>query len=192
MQFLFILGNLLRDGRVMYRDFFDHKGPILFIINAIGLSLSGGNKAGVWAIEVIFMFLNLLLLYKISKLFSKNKIINFLSTIISILPIYLFLENGNFAEEFALPFITYALYIFIKYVKNGKVKNFEIFLNGLCLGIVLLLRPNMIPIWIVYIPFIIYKNIKEKSYKDLIKIILIFLARNGSYYFTYNNIFCYK
>lgn len=74
---VFIYGsNLIKEGKVLYKDFFDHKGPILYIIELIGLGLANGNTVGIWVVEVIFMFINLCLLYKISRLFSKNIIVN--------------------------------------------------------------------------------------------------------------------
>ncbi len=122
------------------------------------------------------MFTNLCLLYKISKLFSTNKIINIISSIISIIPIGYCLEGGNLTEEYALPFILYSFYIFIKYMKNGEVKNKEIFFNGICLSIVLFLRPNMIAVWITYIPVVLFMCLRDKKYKELGKYTLFFLV----------------
>ncbi len=169
-------GNAIRDGKIIYKDVFDHKGPILYLIEVIGLSITNGNTVGIWLIEVLFMLSNLCLLYKISKLFSNNKIINVLASIISLIPILEFLNKGNFTEEYALPFIIYALYVFIKYLKNNYVRYIEIFLNAVCMGIVLMLRPNMIAVWIVFIPVMIFLYIRDKKFKELGKTVLIYLG----------------
>ena len=97
-------GNLIRNGKILYKDFFDHKGPMLYIFEVIGLTLSNGREIGVWVLETIFMFVNLCMLYKISKLYSNSKYIGIFATVISIIPILQFLQCGNFSEEFSLPF----------------------------------------------------------------------------------------
>ena len=192
---VFIYGsNLIREGKILYKDFFDHKGPVLYVIELIGLSMTNGNRVGIWIVEVIFMFINLCLVYKISRLFSKNKVINVFASIISVIPLGTFLYGGNFAEEYALPFIIYSLYTFIKFIKNGSVTYKEIGINGFCLGTILFLKPNLISLWIAFIPVIMFIYIRDKKYKELGKtigafslgmsivilpIIIYFLANNA-------------
>ena len=49
-------GLSLTKGLVMYKDFFDHKGPLIFIINYLGINLTGGIL-GVWVLEVLSLFI---------------------------------------------------------------------------------------------------------------------------------------
>ena len=135
------------------------------------------------------MFATLLLLYKISRLFSNKRIINVISTIICVMPIMIFLQEGNYVEEYALPFISYALYTFIKFLKSDEIKYKEIFINGICLSIVLLLRPNMIALWIVFIPYIFFKFIKEKKHKELRENCFNIFRSNFYFNITNNYIF---
>ena len=38
---VFIYGsNLIREGKILYKDFFDHKGPIFYLIEVIALSIT--------------------------------------------------------------------------------------------------------------------------------------------------------
>ena len=64
-------------------------------------------------------------------------------------------EKGNYADEYALPFIMYSVYVFIKYL-SGKaaLANYEVVLNGLCMGCTFLLRANMIGTWLCFALFI--------------------------------------
>lgn len=122
------------------------------------------------------MFINLCLLYKISREFSKNKVINIVSIIISIIPICSYLSEGNYVEEYVLPFVLGSLYIFIKFIKNNSVKKKEIFFCGIFLGIIIFLKPNLISTWLTFIPLVILIYLKNKKYKELLKTILIFLG----------------
>lgn len=122
------------------------------------------------------MFINLCLLYKISSQISKNRVINVVATIISVIPLCSCLSEGNYVEEYTLPFILCALYIFIKFIKNEGVKYREVFLCGICLGIIIFIKPNIISTWLAFIPLVILIYLKNKKYKELLKTILIFLG----------------
>ena len=80
----------------------------------------------------------------------------------------IFFDEGNLVEEFALPFICFAFNIFFKILKEKTaITKLNSYITGLCLGCVLMLRPNMIPVWIIYYPFIIFKLLAKKDYKKL-------------------------
>ncbi|MHB1223005.1 MAG: hypothetical protein ACYC2G_03005 [Gemmatimonadaceae bacterium] len=46
-------GALVRQGSLPYRDFWDHKGPLIYLVNAAGLWLSDGRLWGVWAAGLV-------------------------------------------------------------------------------------------------------------------------------------------
>ena len=50
--FLYI-GKRMLEGKLPYRDLFDHKGPILYLIEVLGLRLSPHSTNGVWMLEVL-------------------------------------------------------------------------------------------------------------------------------------------
>ena len=54
-------GELIRTGARPYLDFWDHKPPLIFLVNAAGLMLSGGRVWGIWLVN-LFMFLTAVVL----------------------------------------------------------------------------------------------------------------------------------
>jgi len=58
--FLYI-GWRWRHGQIPYRDLWDHKPPFVYLVDALGYSLTGG-QAGVWGLEVLLIGLAFLLL----------------------------------------------------------------------------------------------------------------------------------
>ena len=48
------------EGIMPYRDTFDHKGPLLYLINYVGMKISFNN--GIWFIEFISFFVTLVFL----------------------------------------------------------------------------------------------------------------------------------
>ena len=109
-------------GLVPYKDLFDHKGMLVYLIDWIGINLFNGS-IGVWIMEIIFMFINFAVIWKIVKLFSDNKMVAFFTIIITFLPFIEYYGGGNRVEEWSIPFILISLYKFIKYFKlKSEVK----------------------------------------------------------------------
>ncbi|HAH71054.1 MAG TPA: hypothetical protein DCL74_04905 [Succinivibrionaceae bacterium] len=72
-QFLTI-GKEWCNGKIPYRDLFDHKGPLIFFIDMLGFALNGGKSvSGVFVIQIIFMFGSLSAFYKIGRLFLNRR-----------------------------------------------------------------------------------------------------------------------
>lgn len=134
-------GYAMSRGDVLYTDIFDHKGPIIFILNFFAQYLTIGSVSGVWILEVISIFLFFVYTYKTARLFQLNRILSFIPVIIISIPLSNWLTGGNLTEEYALPFVGYSLYIFIKYLMGEKtVKSYEIVLTGISFAFVFLLR----------------------------------------------------
>ena len=47
------VGERIREGQLPYRDVFDHKPPLIFYLDALGLTLGGGSRWGIWALQLI-------------------------------------------------------------------------------------------------------------------------------------------
>ena len=163
----------MSNGLMPYKDLFDHKGPLIYIINYIGQLISYNH--GVWYIEIITIFVAILFIYKTARLFC-NRIFSIITTVISSSALLLYFEGGNLTEEYALPFIAISLYIFIDYLKNNKISIFRLIICGFSFGAVCMLRINMVSVWFVFSIAILIKSILEKQYKQLFKFIFWFLT----------------
>ena len=124
-------GYAMNNGKIMYTEIFDHKGPIIFILNYIGVLLSTANFTGVYMIEFLSLFLFFVFTYWLSKLWLQNYE-SLIPLIVEAIVLVFFLEGGNLTEEYALPFIAYSLYVFIKFHKfNKKIVWYEILFLGI-------------------------------------------------------------
>lgn len=45
--------QVLLDGDLPYRDVWDHKPPLIYVLDALGLLLGGGSPLGVWALQAL-------------------------------------------------------------------------------------------------------------------------------------------
>lgn len=164
---------LMTKGYMPYLDTFDHKGPLMYIYNWMGLQISYWR--GIWIIEVLNLFCTFVIIYKIARLYC-GKLSSCIVLLITTSTLFEYFEGGNVAEEYALPFISISLFIFIDYFINSKLTTLRLMICGLSLGAVCMLRANMISVWIVFCVAVLVKNIKEKTYKQLINYIGFFLV----------------
>lgn len=164
------VGTVMSKGGVMYKDTFDHKGPLLYFINWLGV-VCGGK---IWFIEFASIFLSLVGCYLSFQLFFSNKILSSCGSAIVLFPMYLFFDHGNTVEEYALPFIIWGLYIFIRYFTESRINYKFIGACGFFLGCVLLLRINMIAMWLVFAIAVIIRE--RLNIKILMKYISVFIA----------------
>ena len=56
-------GDLLRRGGTPYVTFWDHKPPLVYFIDAIALTISGGAVWGVWLVSLTMLLLSVVLAY---------------------------------------------------------------------------------------------------------------------------------
>lgn len=167
---------MMERGYMPYRDSFDHKGPLLYIINYIGRQISAYR--GVWAVEFVSMVTTLLSLYRIARL-KCNKVLSCFAVLTGISLIFGFFDGGNLTEEYALPFIAIALFIFLDYFINKIINSMRLILCGFCFGGVFLLRPNMISVWIVFCIAVLVDCFRRKEGRLLGTYILRFLIGTG-------------
>lgn len=167
--FLYI-GKSITLGETPYLDIFDHKGPIIYLINYLGNSL--GNYKFVWFIELIFMFVSIYFCYKTSKLIVQSKVA-LVSTLIIFISIGKYFEGGNLVEEYSLPFVIISLYIFTKkYINNTIFSKTDLIVIGLTMSVVLFLRQNMISLWIVFLGCYLLQNVIKGNFKNIYSTII--------------------
>lgn len=167
-------GYAMDHGKVMYTEIFDHKGPMIFIINYIGVLLTTKHLEGIYIIEYLSLFLYFFFSYKTLRIWLP-RILSFISVIPQGIILIKYLEGGNLTEEFALPFLAISIYIFAKYFSNPKKTTYwEIIILGISCAIVFSLRANMIILWLVFCFIIFLKLLIDKEYKSLWKYTLFF------------------
>lgn len=161
----------MEEGLMPYKDSFDHKGPLIYILNYWGNKIS--YYRGIWLIEFLFMTITFFMIYKIARLSCSIKN-SFFVMLVSISLLFGYFEGGNLTEEYAMPFIAIAIYYFVDYLKNNKISKLRILISGINLGCILLLRPNMIAVWFVFCIAIFILTIKKQDWITLLKFVVYF------------------
>ena len=138
------IGWLITQGKIPYRDVWDHKPPVIFFINALGLLLAGGSRWGVWGLEAFFLILSgeisLILLKKHFGLFP-----GFLATLAWVISLPYLLCGWDFATEYGLLFQFLFLWVFSKSIAQEKTGKYW-FLLGVLSGLLFLCKQNLVGI----------------------------------------------
>ena len=127
------MGTAIAQGYAPYTEIFDHKGPLVFILQAIPQILSGGYSTFmIFVQQVVFLFACLLLLDRISREFGVPAI---LSQLIYLAVIAVNVGGGNLTEEYTNVFTLVGILIILRTFGKGLPKKAEgIFVRALVLG----------------------------------------------------------
>lgn len=172
----FTVGKSMMNGVIPYKDLFEQKGILLYLIYGIGYLISHKTFHGVFIIEVIFFTVFLYYSYKTISLFLNKK------TSYVILPILALLittsrafTHGGSAEEFCLPFFAITLFHYFKHFKEKNISSKELFICGFLAGCVLLIKYTFLGFWFAFMMFIFFDLIKNKKIKEAFTSCLWFL-----------------
>lgn len=171
--FLYI-GKMISQGESLYVDIFDHKGPILFFLNAFP-QLIFNSPLSVWILQTIMMGISLYLIMEIGRMLTGKY--NFILPIFYILFAFFTFEGGNLSEEYSNFFVWISIYVFIYYFKYkySKLSTQGAFIIGLCFAIITFIRINNAAILVSIIIGMFIYYIRDKKYKELFSAIKLFL-----------------
>lgn len=160
------IANMIQDDRIIYKDLFDHKGPILYLFYYLFKNYAIISELIIFIVNEIFM-------YKITKLVLSDKYTKLKSiivTAISMITLFIVLDDFPNTESYSIPFILISLYYFVKnLILKYDAKSFAII--GFCMSIVLFLRANIIVLWIIIYLYFVAKMIIKRKIKELFRLI---------------------
>lgn len=144
-----LMGKGILAGKTLYTDLFDHKGPVIFLINALGNLL--GGRSGIFLLQCISGSVTLCLLYFTGKMLRPKNAFRSLPEclVLFCLGMALFFytfECGNLTEEYSLPFISLCCFLFVRYFTRSEEQPAHpplyAFVYGICLAVLAFLRLN--------------------------------------------------
>lgn len=137
------MGLAILQGKVPYVDIFDHKGPVLYFINALGQWLIAG-RMGIFLLQTIGLTIALIFQYRTARLFTNN----LLALLCPLVALYLFgsiIEEGNQCEEWMMYVFSVAIYFaanyFVKRSDEPHPWHYGL-IYGICFGLTFFIRPN--------------------------------------------------
>ena len=166
------VASVIDQGGLPYRDTFDHKGPLLYLINWLGLKLS--YYCGAWFLELGILVGWNVLTYRTARLFCPP-VSACAVVFVSVGALLTCFFGGNFPEVYALPCITGAVYIFTDYFLNQKITPLRLMLCGGALAAALMLKPNTIAVWAVFALAVLVQMLFDRDLRSLPRFLGFFL-----------------
>jgi len=197
------IGKLWLEGIIPYRDFFDHKGPLLFMINALGYVFPN-TRLGLFLVQSAFFSISLTLAYLTLRQFINPKY-SVVILLVMILYLGMVFGEGNLSEEYSLTFVFCMLLFQAKWLKNQKKAMVEksaishpkiySFIYGFCVMTIALIRINNALIPCIGILCIVWFLARQKQWKMILQnalfvifgALVVFVPVAG--YFYMNNAF---
>lgn len=143
----------IQDGLVMYRDMFDHKGPLVYLIYWF---FSFAGVYSVWLLDVLILYVMLVIIYRMARLFEEQRQAFIITLIMGCYWQAPFIDEGS-PEWLALPGCMYSMYLFAQCYKEKRFCRFwEIMLFSAAVGVCLCTKPNTSA---VLIPLALYFTI---------------------------------
>ena len=162
-------GWQMLEGKTLYSEVWDHKPPLIFHLQALGLWLGGGSVWGVWALQLTFVFAAFLLaaflLLQFSTPFAAGWVV-----ISGIFTLFHVLHGGNYTEEYALPFQLGAAFLIFQAERKGY--NFwRSFGLGLLLAGAFHLRQNLIGVGLAIGIVLVLRALFSRNAKGLLPLL---------------------
>ena len=162
-------GQLMNQGGVLYLDFWDHKPPLIFVLNALGLRLGGGSMLGVYGLQALALAAAVVLSYVLLKrTFGALPAVFATAAWVAALA---FVVNGNQIEEWALPLQFGVLYAFAAGERRER-GGWPLVLAGALVGLLFFLRPNLIGVGIALGGFLLLRLLTvRRRYRDDLRLL---------------------
>lgn len=190
------VGKAWLDGKVPFRDIFDHKGPVIFLVNALGYAM--GGRTGITILQIISLTITLFIAFKLFSLFDSSFCYGVIGCALLLILLSLSYGDGNNVQEYALPFIFGAVYYIMKYFKknpkqhNHLISMFYGFSIGFCLlDLAICAIPIICGAFVIVIDLVkkkeyanIWKNVRFAFYGFLAAILpfAVYFLANGAFY----------
>jgi hypothetical protein len=139
--FLYV-GQQVLAGHIPYADAWDHKGPIIYYVDALGLALAGGSPFGVVALEWVALSVAALIGFAVIRRHF-GAAVAWIATIGWLAAAPPALNGGNFTEEFALPLQFFSLRLIPK-SERERAQTRRWLLVGASIALCFMLKPNLI------------------------------------------------
>ncbi len=208
----FTVGKSIANGRVLYQDIFEQKGPLLYFLYSGAYMISHNSFFGAYLLEILTGWCFVMLSAKTMLLFCDKKslfLLPVLALTVCAAPAF---EQGGSAEEICLPLLMYSVYIGAKTIVYDKpVRKREWLVIGITSGAVLWIKFTLLGYYFGFGLFMLFYYALNRWGKELVyfltfllmgeliisvPVFLYFMAHNALAYlfevYFYCNIFLYS
>jgi 4-amino-4-deoxy-L-arabinose transferase-like glycosyltransferase len=165
------MGWRMTEGDAPYRDVWDHKPPLIYFVDALGLALTPDSLWGVWLLQYVFIFFTIFIIYKL--LAREFGIAPALAgSVILISGLFTVLLKGNVTEGYALVFQAMCFWLFVHAWKKDFPTR-TTFWVGVLGGLAFYFKQTTIGIWMAYaVCLLVIRHLqRQATLRDLLALL---------------------
>ena len=163
------VGKSMLRGVVPYRDLYEQKGPLLYMLHALTAMVSDTTFIGVYFLEIYAAASFLFYGYKLMKIYQQSVSILLIPILAAVVYSAESFYYGDSAEELCLPFFSYAIYLAARSIKKGKLPTWlEYLAVGVTSAFVLWIKYSLLGLYIGWFFVIAWQLMRNRDAKKLI------------------------
>ena len=158
------MGMLIANDGIPYTDAFDHKPPIIYLVNYIGFLIANAGGWGVFIVNNLLGLLATLLLFKAASNITKSSQLAFFISLgyIAFSNFYPYLGMGNMTRQLTMYFTVMLLSVYFLQIRDV----YKFLIIGILSGLIFFTQQNEI---LASIPIVIYFFFnKSDNFKGII------------------------
>ncbi|WP_024872707.1 hypothetical protein [Tolumonas lignilytica] len=162
------MGKMWADGGVLYRDMIDIKGPVIFLLDAIGYA--AGGFQGIWLLETILLIWGLNALYRTLALWGVAPLSR-LAGMLAWLCLYAYrYYYGNMTEDYTFCLGLIAQYYFVRMLLAVHFRWQDALIPAFTFGLIAMLRMNNAAMWCGYYFALFVYWLWQRRWQDAVKL----------------------
>ncbi len=169
----FTVGKAMAHGKVLYRDIYEQKGILLYLLHTAAYFISPRTFLGMWLWEIAAASAFLILSAKTLLLWAPRRILPLLfpvAALIYTLPCFVF---GDLAEEFCLPLLAYALYAGMRANREDRtLRRVEWLCIGITSSCVLWIKYSMVAFFPGWVLVPAYSMMRQRDLRHMGEMVL--------------------
>lgn len=165
-------------GKVPYRDLIEQKGPLLYGLHALALTVSPGNYHGMYWIETLLMAGALFFFHKTARLYAPKINVGWTAVAAMVICVSRAFRYGDSAEQLCLFPVAWSMYAALKSMRaNERISMKGYLLHGALAGCILWVKFNLLGFHLVWMGFLaIDALIADRNLKRPVCMCLWFLG----------------
>lgn len=169
----FTMGKAMFNGKVLYRDVFDHKGPILHFIHGLAWLISHKSFFGMWLLEIVACYFTLLFSYRILELYAGPRSLLMMPVFAVIVYTTGAMLHGDSVEELCLPFLMYAVWLAVRSLKKKEdIPCKSLFLVGITSGCIFWIKYTLLGFYLGWVILPLFLAIRNRNWKYILNMVL--------------------
>ncbi len=166
------MGRAMLDGKIPYRDLYEHKGFIVYAIYGLAALISRTGFLGVWLIEIVAAFFFLYYSLRSMWFFCGERAYLWIPVLaIAVYGSAAFCHGGS-AEELCLPLLAYGFWVGLKAVMLKRFPTgWECFAIGLTSGCIFWIKYNLLGFYVGWFVVFALILLREKRFIQLWKML---------------------